>query len=481
MASLRIAEKLNATQLHSGPSPSNAHDLTKHVAEFIVSTSYADIPIDVIELGKRSILDALGLALCGSGAETGIIIRRYLHTLGCGGRQATTIGTSESSPVQFAALANGIAIHNDDFDDTYVSPANGLGVHPTVTVLPPALALAESGNHSGKDLLTAYHIGVEVESKILDAIVPRDTENAFHPTGTCGSLGSAAACAKIQGLDCDRVIFALGIAAGQASGLRENFGTMTKSFTAGHAAESGVVASALAALGWTASKQILEAPLGFLRTESDTFDLSRIQGHLGKPWTFASPGVSLKRFPSGALTHPAMDELLRTIKQHAIRAVDVDTIDVVASSNVFNTLLHHHPTSGLEAKFSMEFCLSILLLRGHAGIGDFTDEVAQRPDVQAMVNRIRFRPDPQLGRLESERLMTKTDIRLRNGQTVNTDNAVAKGGPGNPLSVDDIAEKFRSCAGYAKWPKTKAESIIQQVRRLEELTDIKQLTRLLIA
>ncbi len=484
MATLPVAAELQAIKRNAARNPArdpdrNAQNLTKYVADFVDSAKYEDIPDDVIELGKKSILDGIGLALSGSVANTGNLIRRYIQGLGCTTGDATIIGTSDSSASPFAALVNGIAIHNDDFDDTYLSPANGVGVHPTVTVLPAALALAESGRRSGKDLLTAYHLGAEVESKIADAIVLRNSEDPFHPTGTCGVFGSAAACGKIRGLDRDQLACAIGIAAGQASGLRENFGTMTKSFTAGHAAESGLVAVTLAALGWTASKQILEAPLGFFRTENETFDSNRIQGRLGKPWTFSSPGISLKRFPSGALTHPAMDTLLGIIAQNHIHSADVKAVNVDASSNVFNTLLHHHPSTGLQGKFSMEFCLGILLLQGQAGIGQFTDEVVQRPDVQAMIARIHFRSDHRLGRSESDRLMTTIELRLRNGQIITAQNAVAKGSPGNPLTIEEVADKFQSCAQYAKWPKGKSDAIVQQVRSLEDLKDVSRLAKLL--
>src|SRR5262249_40527533 len=188
--------------------------------------------------------------------------------------------------------------------------------HPTVTVLPAALALGEHGRRTGKDLLVAYHVGVEVECKIAEAIAPRHYDEGFHTTGTCGTLGSAAACAKLRGLDASRIAHALGIAAAQAAGLRATFGSMPKPFHAGHAAESGTVAADLAALGWTAAADILEAPLGFFRAEGGGFDPGAIVGRLGKPWTLASPGVSIKPHPSGSLSHPAMGEMMRLIRQH---------------------------------------------------------------------------------------------------------------------------------------------------------------------
>src|SRR5579885_3794421 len=246
-----------------------ADGLTRQVAEFIVRTGYTDLPQEVIDLGKKSILDGLGLALSGSVAETGGLTREYLQSLGLGRSNATVIGSPIKAPVRFAAFANGIGIHADDYDDTQLAVAKdrvyGLLTHPTTPCLPAALAVAEGERVSGRELMLAYHLGVEVECKIAEAIAPRHYEAGFHSTGTCGPFGAAAATAKLRGLPVERIAQVLGIAASQSSGLRENFGTMTKPFQAGHAAECGVVSTDFGAMGWTAADNILEAPRGFFQ------------------------------------------------------------------------------------------------------------------------------------------------------------------------------------------------------------------------
>src|SRR5712672_2709372 len=229
---------------HCSDSFPDVHGLTDYVAKFVVNTGYDVIPADVIELGKKSILDGLGLALAGSKAETGPLCMQYLNALGALHGGSTIIGTSRKTAPQFAALVNGISIHADDFDDTQLAVAKdrvyGLLVHPTVPVLPAVLALGEQRKISGKELLLAYHLGVEVECKIAEAISPRHYQDGFHSTGTCGPLGSAAASAKVLRFDLSKTLNAFGIAGSQSAGLRENFGTMTKPLQAGHAAESGV-------------------------------------------------------------------------------------------------------------------------------------------------------------------------------------------------------------------------------------------------
>ena len=293
---------------------------------------------------------------------------------------------------------NGIGIHADDYDDTQLAVAEdrvyGLLTHPTAPVLSAALALGEARSISGRDLITAYHVGVEVECKIAEAISPRHYEDGFHSTGTCGAIGAAAAAAKVIGLDRARTLRALGIAASEAAGLRENFGTMTKPFHAGRAAESGVVAAEIAGLGWTAAEQILEAPRGFFRAAGGSYDPKAIVHKLGNPWTFSSPGISIKPHPSGSLTHPGMTELLRLIHAEKIDARQVERVDVGTNRNMPNALIHHRPKTGLEAKFSMEFCMAALLLYGKAGLAEFTDEVVNRSEVQKMMERIHFGVNP---------------------------------------------------------------------------------------
>jgi 2-methylcitrate dehydratase PrpD len=459
--------------------------LTKYVGTFVVQTKYENIPADVIELGKKSILDGLGLALAGSRAESGPISRKYIEQAGACLGKATVIGTTQKTAPQFAALVNGISIHADDFDDTQLAAAKdrvyGLLMHPTVPVLPAAFALAEQRTVSGKEWMLAYHVGVEVECKIAEAIAPRHYQDGFHTTGTCGPFGSAAACAKLLQFDLSETLIAFGLAASNSGGLRENFGTMTKPYQAGHAAQSGLVSAELVALGWTAAEQILEADRGFFHAAGGSFDPSAIMNRLGDPWTFASPGVSLKPYPSGSLTHPAMTELARLIAANNIQPSRVEKVDIGANHNMTTTLLHHNPKTGLEAKFSMEFCLAILLIERKAGLGQFSDKVVQRPDVQAMMRRINFYVDPEAESAGFDKMTSILKITLKDGKVTTGRAAFGKGSPSDPMTFDEAAAKFRGCAEYVEWPEAKTERIIAFVRAMETLADMAALTPLLSA
>ena len=459
--------------------------LTNYVGTFVTQTKYQEIPAEVIELGKKSILDALGLALAGSRAESGSISRKYVEQAGVCNGKATVIGSAQRTSPRFAALLNGISIHADDFDDTQLAAAKdrvyGLLMHPTVPVLPAIFALAEQRAVTGKEWMLAYQVGAEVECKIAEAISPRHYQDGFHTTGTCGPFGSAAACAKLLKFDLPETLKTFGLAASQSGGLRENFGTMTKPFQAGRAAESGLVSAELVALGWTAAEQILEADRGFFHASGGSYDPSAIMDRLGKPWTFASPGVSLKPYPSGSLTHPAMTELARLIEVHKLQAAQVEKVDIGANHNMTTTLLHHQPKTGLEAKFSMEFCLAILLLERKAGLGQFSDKVVQRSDVQEMIRRINFYVDPEAENAGFDKMTSILKVHLRDGRMITGRAEFAKGSPANPMSFVEAATKFRGCAEFAEWPKAKTEQIIALTKSLEAATDMSVLSPLLSA
>jgi len=453
--------------------------LTRSVAEFISGTPQASTPSSVRKLGTRSILDGLGLALAGSVGASGHIVKDYLQDLASAG-PATVIGSGLKTAPRFAAFANGIAIHADDYDDTQLATkpdrVYGLLTHPTAPVLPAVLAVAEQDGASGADVLDAYLIGTEVEMKTAEAIDPRHYRDGFHSTGTLGAIGAAAAVSRLRRADPSMTARALGIAASQSAGLRENFGTMTKPFHAGRAAESGVLAVDLALRGWTAAENILEAPRGFFRAAGGGYDASSIEGALGRPWSFDSPGVSIKPHPSGSLTHPAMRVMLRLIEEHDIRPDQVGRVRVGTNSNMPNALIHHRPRTELNAKFSMEFCMAILLLERRAGLAQFTDAVVRRANVQSLIERIDFGVDPEAEAAGHEKMTTIVEVTLADGRVVSGRADFGKGSPADPMTDAELEAKFRDCVAWAGVTDINAGRVAAMVWGIEELRDIRELT-----
>jgi 2-methylcitrate dehydratase PrpD len=461
-----------------------AASLTDDVAGFVVGTRSRDVPADVARLGKRSVIDGIGLALAGARSRQAELSRRYLEGLGIrSDAGSTVIGTSLKLPARFAAFANGLAIHADDYDDTQLAVAKdrvyGLLTHPTAPALPPALALAERDQRSGADLLLAYQVGVEVECKVAEAILPRHYQQGFHSTATCGSIGAAAAAARLVGLDREATRRALSLGATQAGGLRENFGTMTKPFHAGRAAENGVVAAELAALGFTASPNGLEADRGFFRAAGGGYNAEMIEGRLGNPWTFHFPGVSIKPHPSGSLTHPGMAVMVELIRAHDLRPARVRRVSVGANHNMPNALIHHRPVNELQAKFSMEFCMAILLLERKAGLEEFTDEVVNRADVQAMIAKVDFGVHPEAEAAGFDKMTTIIEVELDDGRKVAGRADFGKGSPANPMSDDELSEKFRQCAAWGGLDSARTKAILDIAWKIEDLADVGELTRLL--
>jgi 2-methylcitrate dehydratase PrpD len=446
--------------------------LTAQVADFVASLGWVDVPDDVRWLAKRSILDGLGLAVAGSRSRAAQIARAEIVAYGQLAGEASVLGTELRIPARFGAFLNGLSIHADDYDDTQLAVATdrvyGLLTHPTAPVLPPVLALGERDSRSGRDVLIAYLAGVEVETKVSEAIDPRHYDDGFHSTATAGAIGAGAAAAKLLGFDPSTTAVTLSIAASQAAGLRENFGTMTKPFHAGRAAESGVLAASLAGAGFTAASNILEARRGFFQAAGGGFDRSMIDGCLGSPWTFARPGISIKPHPSGSLTHPAMGAMLELIVSHDIRPDDVVRIRVGTNRHMPNALIHHRPSNDLEAKFSMEFCMAILLLERRAGLQEFTDEVVRRPDVRQLVERVTFERDAEAEAGGFHEMTSLIEVDLADGRVLRTRAEFGKGSPANPMTDDELIDKFLGCLDWAGIAADTGREVADRVMSLED-------------
>jgi 2-methylcitrate dehydratase PrpD len=451
--------------------------LTAQVADFVACVELDAVPAEVRRLAKRSILDGLGLAAAGSRSEASMIARNEVNGYGRLVGDASVIGAGERAPARFAAFLNGLAIHADDYDDTQLAVAAdrvyGLLTHPTAPVLPPALALGERDDRAGRDVLLAYLVGVEVATKVAEAIDPRHYEQGFHSTATVGSIGAGASAARLLGLDADTTAVALGLAATQAGGLRENFGTMSKPFHAGRAAENGVLAASLAAAGFSAADNILEARRGFFQAAGGGFDRAMIDARLGAPWTFAEPGISIKPHPSGSLTHPAMGAFLELITANDIQPADVRRIRVGTNRHMPNALIHHRPTNGLEAKFSMEFCLAILLLERKAGLAQFTDDVVKRADVREVIERISFEADPAADEGGFREMTSLIEVELADGRVLRTRAEFAKGSPANPMRDEELVEKFLGCLDWAGISMDAGREVADRVMSLEDQASIR--------
>ena len=451
--------------------------LTQEIAGYVAQARFRDIPEDIVQLARGFILDGLGVALAGSTDECSRIVQAQIRHMGAR-KESSILGTTLAAPVPKAALANGVAAHAMDYDDTQLSTSKeavyGLLTHPTTPVLAAALAVGEKSKISGEELLLSYVLGVEVECRIADAINPHHYQSGFHSTATMGGLGAAMAAGKILRLKEEQLIRTLGIAASMASGLRENFGTMTKPLHAGRAAENGVTAAMLAQDGFTSATNILEARRGFFNAMAGGYDERKISGRLGRPYFMKEPGISVKPYPSGSLSHPAQDLILDLVRQHDLRAHDIEHIEVGTNSNVPNALIYPMPKNALEGKFSIPFCMAIAVIERKAGIAQFQDRKVRDKKVIEMMKRVTLSVDDELEKLGYDKVRARVRVRLKSGRVIEGRYDVARGHPEKPMSWAELADKFRDCAELVL-PRKNAEETIQLVACIEQLKSLRPL------
>jgi 2-methylcitrate dehydratase PrpD len=449
-------------------------DSTKRIANFVNQTTLDQIPAEAKEWGKRAILDLLGVALAGSKDDLSAKMVKILKDMG-GRAQATVWGKKFKTSSPMAAWANGAFGHAVDYDDINRTMRG----HPTVPVLPAALAVGEEIQASGKQVLEAYLIGFEVEAKLGAGLNPHLFENGWHPTAVLGVMGAAAAAGKLLKLPAEKVCFALSIAASEASGLRQNFGTMTKPLHAGHAAKNGVMAAKLAQTGFTADVKIIEEKLGYANAFAGPgkYDLSKITENLGNPFDILSPGVGLKRYPSCARTHPAIDAMLDLILENDILPQAVEAVICQGSYTTPQMLIHSRPQTALEGKFSMEFCMALALLERKVELPLFKDGKVRDSKVQEMIRKVTFQIRPDLRTIESSsNPSTTVKVLMKDGREFEKTVDEARGTPGNPLTANEVREKYRQCVRKIQAKKEREETI-EMVENLEGVKKISALTK----
>ena len=418
----------------------------------------------------RALLDTVGVTLAGAAEPASRIIQRVVQHDGAG--SCAVLGTAFCATAANAALANGTAAHALDYDDMcFVSLA-----HPSAPLVAAALAAAETAGASGRALLDAYVVGFEMEGRLGRAMNPRHYQRGWHCTSTLGTIGAAAAASRLLGLAAAAAGHALAIAASEASGLKENFGTMVKPLHAGLAARNGVVAALLAQAGMTASGAAIDGPQGFLRVmDSEQPSLEAFAADLGTRWEIAETGITVKLYPSCAGTHPTLDALLDLRRQHGFDARDVEAIEIGVDPIVPTILLYDRPSSGLEGKFSMPFCAAAAVVRGQVGIDTFDTATLRDPAIVAMQSRVTMRVDDTLDASAPSLTQARVTVRLLDGRVLTASANGARGYPERPPSDEELSAKFLSCATQTL-SVSQADAALQMLREIESIQDMRTLT-----
>jgi 2-methylcitrate dehydratase PrpD len=439
--------------------------LTQDLGSFIADVDFERLPVEAVDIARIGFIDCIATMIAGARDPAPQLL---LKTLDPPAGDATLYFTGEASPAPEAAWINGTAAHALDYDD--VAALRG---HPSAVLVPAILAEGEALCASGREMLTAYVAGYEAWAELAWRDPGHHHRKGWHPTGIFGPIGAAAACAVLHHLDAGESANALALAASQSSGIMANFGTMTKPFHAGRSAHSGVIAARLAAVGFTAARDALEHPQGFLSAVSPAGEVDRESPPqaLGQEWKIVKYGLGIKKYPACYCTHRALDAMLELLIRHPLKPEEIERITVSVSDTHGLILRNHRPQTGLEAKFSMEFAMAAAVIARRAGLAEYTDGFVRRPEVQALMQRVAIETnqnyDPEIsgasawdqvlvdvvsgGRIESEKVRR------------------AKGHAERPLSEGELFEKFRTCldAGDAK---ITPDALFSRLKTLENLS-----------
>jgi len=411
------------------------------IADYVVSVDPADTTEETVHTVARAFLDTVAVTVAATGTPVHEVLTGYVS--GSTGPASLWAGGGSAS-TEHAALVNGAVGHVLDYDDV-TSPLRG---HPSIAVLPALVAAAEATGADGRRLSAAYAVGFEVMCKLAKAVALDHYARGWHSTSTIGLLGATAAAAHLAGLDRGAVRDALGLAVAQAAGTRQNFGTMAKSFQAGACGAAALRSVALAVAGMTASPEALDGGTGgFLRTHSSP-DLAEaldteLSGLGHAPGELVSSGIDVKKYPLCYATHRTIDTLLDLRAEHSLAPADVDLVVVRANHGGLAPLLHDRPTTGLEAKFSMQFAVAAALLDGEVTLRTFDDERVRRPEIQRFLPRVTAEEDdgPAFPR------WADLTLHLADGRCLNRRTHVLRGSAESPLTDDELRDKVADCFG----------------------------------
>ncbi len=358
----------------------NAPPVTQTLAKFVSEHPSRGWSDDVDHEAHRTLMNWLGCAVGAAQHETAVAALGAVQMLQPA-PQATVLGRRERVDVASAAMLNGISSHTFDFDDTHLKTI----IHPAGPVASAAFALAEHLGSSGRELIDALVLGIDVSCRVGNAMYPDHYDRGWHITGSTGSVGAAAACARLLKLDVGQTAMALGIAASQPIGVREQFGTMTKPFHPGGAARAGLMSALMAKHGYTSSPRALEAPRGMMQTISTKNDWSEITSELGQ--RFEISFNAYKPFACGIVIHPSIDACAR-LRERGVRPEQVERIELRVHSLVLELTGKKEPADGLQAKFSVYHGCAAGLMFGRAAEEEFADDIVNREDMVALRRKV---------------------------------------------------------------------------------------------
>ncbi|WP_244521548.1 MmgE/PrpD family protein [Bradyrhizobium sp. DOA9] len=436
--------------------------MSRTLADFVAAASWTGVEAQSLE-ARRSILNFFATAL---GSARDPVVMAAMRTLSpfSGVATATVIGHSESMDAMCASFLNAVSANLLDFDDTHPETI----IHPAAPVAAPVLALAETRKSSGREVLTAFILGVDVECRIGNAVSPGHYARGWHITSTCGIFGAAAACAKLLGLPAEGIANAIGLAASQSAGNVENLPSAAKNVSVGNAARNGLLAALLAQQGYEAAPRAIEGPLGWARTMGDEPDIGRMLDGLGKTWEIAKN--TYKPYPAGIVFHAVIDACLLLRKRIGRQVDQIDSVTVQGSALLLAR--GDRPVNNeRDARVSIHHCVACGLLLGAAGVAEFQRETIVRPDTAQLRQKVRAERDDEMPDGAA-----RVILRLMSGDVLTETVISPRGSQAAPLSNNDLEAKLRESVrtGQSNWD---ADRVINAVWQLDAAADVAELLR----
>lgn len=416
---------------------------TAVLSRFASEIRIGDISAAAVAATKRHILDCTGVALAATAEPAGRIVLDVTREQG-GAPQARVLGTNLRTGTVSAAWANGALAHLLDFDDTGFS-------HPTACILPAALAMAERAGVTGGDLVAAVCVGLEVFERLSLSgrqYEPELRRRGFHPTSLYGCSAAAAAAGNLVGLNAAQMGVAIGLAAANAGGLTQHFGTWGKGIHAGNAARAGVTSVLLAAKDYVADPAGIEGEYGFFSAfhGAGNYTLGKVEVGLGQHWAIVDPGLTVKRYPCCGGNLRALDAAQALLAENDIRIDDVARLEVDVHPDLLCIVRFHTPTDGFRGKFSLDYVLAAMLLDRRVDLNSFTDDYCNAPRMRQALEKVQVNAHPEWPADDTSRRRSPVTIRMRDGRTFTRTVDKVRGSPGNPMTREELLDKYRGCA-----------------------------------
>jgi len=455
--------------------------MTQELATYCHELKFRQLPAEVIDRVKYFFLDFIGVACRGSQEDSSQSMYRFIKEMSHQRQGGVIIGTKDRAFHLYSALANGTSAHAIEMDDVN----NEASLHPGVVIFPAALAMSEMVGGTGKRFIEAVVLGYEVMIRLGRALGPENSyKRGFHPTGTCGSFGSSIVVSKIMGLKREGMTSAMGIAGSQAAGSMEYLaqGAWTKRFHPGWAALSGMVAARLAQKGFRGPTSIIEGRDGFLHSYSDGADESKVLEGIGTQYEILR--TSIKPHACCRYMQPPIDAILKIVKENDLSPEKVDKVKVGilrAGARLIAEPLEekYTPQSIVDAQFSMPFGAAVAILYRKAGLGEFHLSKIRSEEVKRMMRRVECVTDPDLERTFPKQWPATAEILTKDGKKYFTRVEYCKGDPENPLSWEEVIDKFNDLSGRSL-TKERQLKIVNQVRRLERIRDLRRWSQILL-